>query len=64
MAYLNRGQFYSLTLSRAAVRASPVPHSSKLWAGGGAPSRRPDGKALKSTVGGSELQQDSIVQVR
>ncbi|XP_011483182.1 grainyhead-like protein 2 homolog isoform X1 [Oryzias latipes] len=62
MAYLNRGQFYSLTLSRAAVRASPAPHSSKLWAGGGAPSRRPDGKALKSTVGGSELQQDSIVQ--
>ncbi|KAF6716353.1 Grainyhead-like-like protein 2 [Oryzias melastigma] len=62
MAYLNRGQFYSLTLSRAAIGASPSPRSGKLWGGGAVSSRRHDGKSSKGPPGGSELQQDSIVQ--
>lgn len=67
MAYLNRGQFYALTLSESGFRSSPSRHKGK--ARGDRPTRAqgPDGSQSRSeqrTMGGSERQCDSIVQVR
>lgn len=65
MAYLNRGQFYALTLSTTGFRSALCQHSA--CASGPTLSRRPDRSPCSSekcTVGGCELQRDSVVQVR
>lgn len=67
MAYLNRGQFYALTLSKTGFTSSLCQARGKVRVSGLTPSHRPDGSPSNSeqcTIGGSELQQDSIVQVR
>lgn len=67
MAYLNRGQFYALTLSKTSFTSSLCQARGKVRVSGLTPSHRPDGSPSNSeqcTIGGSELQQDSIVQVR
>lgn len=67
MAYLNRGQFYALTLSATGFRASLCQHGGNVRVSGPTPSHRPDGSPCSSekcAVGGCELQQDSVVQVR
>lgn len=63
MAYLNRGQFYPLTLSMTGFTSSLCQSKGKVRVSG----YRPDGSPSSSeqcTMGGSELQRDSIVQVR
>lgn len=65
MAYLNRGQFYTLTLSKASLTSSLRQSRGKVRVSGLTPSHRPDGSPSSSeqcTMGGSELQRDSIVQ--
>ncbi|XP_061571934.1 grainyhead-like protein 2 homolog [Cololabis saira] len=65
MAYLNRGQFYALTLSDAGFRSSLGQPRRNASGRGAAASRGPDGNpssSEQSGLGGSELQQDSIVQ--
>ncbi|XP_030249132.1 grainyhead-like protein 2 homolog isoform X1 [Sparus aurata] len=65
MAYLNRGQFYALTLSKTGFTSSLCQARGKVRVSGLTPSHRPDGSPSNSeqcTIGGSELQQDSIVQ--
>ncbi|XP_068592420.1 grainyhead-like protein 2 homolog isoform X3 [Cebidichthys violaceus] len=65
MAYLNRGQFYALTLSKAGFRSSQRQPRGKVRVSGPTPSRGPDGGSSSNeqcTMGGSELQRDSIVQ--
>ncbi|XP_074539692.1 grainyhead-like protein 2 homolog [Halichoeres trimaculatus] len=63
MAYLNRGQFYALTLSKApSVMSSLQPRG---WGSELTLSRGPDGSRPSNKqciMGGSELQQDSVVQ--
>lgn len=66
MAYLNRGQFYALTLSATGFRASLCQHKDAMRLSGPTPSHGPDGvprSGEKCTVGGCELQRDSVVQV-
>ncbi|XP_026228442.1 grainyhead-like protein 2 homolog [Anabas testudineus] len=63
MAYLNRGQFYALTLSTTGFRSALCQHSARV--SGPTLSRRPDGSPCSSekcTMGGCELQRDSVVQ--
>ncbi|XP_078109927.1 grainyhead-like protein 2 homolog isoform X1 [Sander vitreus] len=65
MAYLNRGQFYALTLSKAGFRSSVDQPRGKVRVSGPMPSHGPDGRPSSNeqcTMGGSELQRDSIVQ--
>ncbi|XP_035527475.1 grainyhead-like protein 2 homolog isoform X1 [Morone saxatilis] len=65
MAYLNRGQFYALTLSKTAFTPSLLQPRGKVRVSGPTLSHRPDGSpssSEKCTMGGSELQRDSIVQ--
>ncbi|KAI3361491.1 hypothetical protein L3Q82_013640 [Scortum barcoo] len=65
MAYLNRGQFYALTLSQTAFRSALHQPRGKVRVSGPTPSHGPAGSPSTSeqcTMGGSELQQDSIVQ--
>lgn len=66
MAYLNRGQFYALALSEAAFSSSLRQPRGRVRVS--RPSRGPDDGRPSSreqcTMGGSELQRDSIVQVR
>ncbi|XP_044216236.1 grainyhead-like protein 2 homolog isoform X1 [Thunnus albacares] len=65
MAYLNRGQFYALTLSEIGFRSSRRQPQGKVRVSGPTPSHGPDGSTSTSeqcTMEGSELQQDSIVQ--
>lgn len=67
MAYLNRGQFYTLTLSKTGLPSSQCQPRGKARVGGLMLSHRPDGSPSSNeqcTMGGSELQRDSIVQVR
>ncbi|XP_047196992.1 grainyhead-like protein 2 homolog [Hippoglossus stenolepis] len=65
MAYLNRGQFYALTLSETAFSSTQRQHRGKVRVSRPSPSQGPDGSSCSSeqcTMGGSELQWDSIVQ--
>nr|XP_046255647.1 grainyhead-like protein 2 homolog [Scatophagus argus] len=65
MAYLNRGQFYTLTLSKTSFTSSFHQPGGAVRVGGLMPSHKPDGSPSSSercTMGGSELQRDSIVQ--
>ncbi|XP_040020612.2 grainyhead-like protein 2 homolog isoform X2 [Gasterosteus aculeatus] len=65
MAYLNRGQFYCLTLSKVGFASSQRQPRGKVRVSGPTPSRGPDGGVSSNaqcTMGGSELQRDSIVQ--
>jgi len=68
MAYLNRGQFYALTLSKAGFRSTQRQPRGKVRVSGPTPPRGPDGRPSggyeQCTMGGSELQRDGIVQVR
>lgn len=67
MAYLNRGQFYSLTLSDTSFKSSLLHPRGKVRVSGPTPSHGPDGSTSSSeqcTMGGSVLQRDSMVQVR
>lgn len=61
MAYLNRGQFYPLTLCATGVRSSLCQRRVKVHRS--APEGSP-ASSEKCSTGGSELQQDSVVQVR
>lgn len=58
MAYLNRGQFYPLTLSMSGFASSLCQSRGKVRVSGHPPSSE------QCTRGGSELQQDGVVQVR
>ncbi|XP_056289950.1 grainyhead-like protein 2 homolog [Pseudoliparis swirei] len=66
MAYLNRGQFYALTLSKAGFRSTQRQPRGKVRVSGPTPPRGPDGRPSggyeQCTMGGSELQRDGIVQ--
>lgn len=67
MAYLNRGQFYALTLSEIGFRSSLHEPRGKVRVSGPKSSHGPDGSKSNSeqcTMEGSELQRDSVVQVR
>lgn len=67
MAYLNRAQFYTLTLSKTGLASSLCQPRGKVRVSGLTPSHRPDGSPSSSeqcTMGGPDLQRDSIVQVR
>lgn len=67
MAYLNRSQFYALTLSETSFRSSLCQPRGKMRVSGATPSQGPDGSPSSGeqcTMRGSELQRDSIVQVR
>ncbi|XP_054869518.1 grainyhead-like protein 2 homolog isoform X2 [Amphiprion ocellaris] len=63
MAYLNRSQFYALTLSKTGFKSSLCQSRGKV--SGGMLSHGPDGSPSsreQCTTRGSQLQQDSIVQ--
>ncbi|XP_076593349.1 grainyhead-like protein 2 homolog isoform X1 [Chaetodon auriga] len=65
MAYLNRAQFYTLTLSKTGLTSSLCRPRSKARVSGLTLSHRPDGSPSSSeqcTMGGPEHQRDSIVQ--
>ncbi|GLD48653.1 grainyhead-like protein 2 homolog isoform X1 [Lates japonicus] len=65
MAYLNRSQFYALTLSETSFRSSLCQPRGKMRVSGPTPSQGPDGSPSSGeqcTMRGSELQRDSIVQ--
>nr|XP_019947021.1 PREDICTED: grainyhead-like protein 2 homolog isoform X1 [Paralichthys olivaceus] len=65
MAYLNRGQFYALTLSEATFSSTQRQHRGKVRVSRPSPSQGPAGSLRSSeqcTMGGSELQWDSTVQ--
>ncbi|XP_045899907.1 grainyhead-like protein 2 homolog isoform X1 [Micropterus dolomieu] len=65
MAYLNRGQFYALTLLKTSLRSSLRQPRGKVRVSGPTPSHGPAGGPSNSeqcTMGGSDLQRDSIVQ--
>ncbi|XP_042346531.1 grainyhead-like protein 2 homolog isoform X2 [Plectropomus leopardus] len=65
MAYLNRGQFYALTLSKADFNSSLHQPRDKVRVSGSTPSHGPEGGPSSNeqcTMRGSELQRDSIVQ--
>lgn len=67
MAYLNRGQFYALTLSDAGFGSSLCQPRGKVLASGAMAAHGLGGNQFsgeKCAMGGPELQQDSIVQVR
>lgn len=67
MVYLNRGQFYALKLSKAGFTSSLHQPRGKVRMSGPTPSHGQDGSQSSGeqcTMGGSELQRDSIVQVR
>lgn len=67
MAYLNRGQFYALTLSETGLGSSLRQHRGKVRVSRPKLSQGPDRSRSSSeqcTMGGSELQRDSVVQVR
>ncbi|XP_012727992.2 grainyhead-like protein 2 homolog [Fundulus heteroclitus] len=55
MAYLNRGQFYALTLSENGYRSPHCQPRAKAWG-------RSDGKPPSSEQRASELQRDTVVQ--
>lgn len=66
MAYLNRGQFYALTLSETGFRSSLCQPRGRDWPSGATQAQRPDGKlsSCQQWAGGSaDLQQDTVVQV-
>ena len=63
MAYMNRGQFYALTLSKANFKSSINQPKGKVRVSGPAPDGGPSSNE-QCARGGSELQRDSIVQVR
>ncbi|XP_049440537.1 grainyhead-like protein 2 homolog [Epinephelus fuscoguttatus] len=65
MAYLNRGQFYALTLSKASFGSSLCQPRGKVPVSGPTASHGPDGGPSSNkqcTMEGSELQGDTIVQ--
>lgn len=65
MAYLNRGQFYALSLSETGFRSSLCQPKGKVRVSGAVPSQGADGSPSGSqqcATGGSDLQRDSIVQ--
>ncbi|XP_017268723.1 grainyhead-like protein 2 homolog isoform X2 [Kryptolebias marmoratus] len=65
MAYLNRGQFYALTLSETGFRSSLCQPRGGEWPRGATQSQGPYGNCSsreRRAVGASDLQQDSIVQ--
>lgn len=67
MAYLNRGQFYALTLTEAGFSSSLCQHRDREWLNGATLSQGHDGNSSISerrAAGGSDLQQNSVVQVR
>ncbi|MEQ2245562.1 hypothetical protein ILYODFUR_029204 [Ilyodon furcidens] len=59
MAYLNRGQFYALTLSNNGYRSSHCQPSAKAW---GAPDGKLSRSEQRASFGGSGLQRDTVVQ--
>ncbi|MEQ2277377.1 hypothetical protein XENORESO_001812 [Xenotaenia resolanae] len=59
MAYLNRGQFYALTLSNNGYRSSHCQPSAKAW---GAPDGKLSRSEQRASFGGSDLQRDTVVQ--
>ncbi|XP_034088412.1 grainyhead-like protein 2 homolog isoform X1 [Gymnodraco acuticeps] len=61
MAYMNRGQFYALTLSKANCKSSINQPKGKVRVSGPAPDGGPSSNE-QCARGGSELQRDSIVQ--
>lgn len=66
MSYLNRGQFYPLTLSVTSFPSCLSQLRGKAPRGGLMAARRPDGSPSgceRNTLAASELKQDSIVQV-
>ncbi|XP_029927827.1 grainyhead-like protein 2 homolog isoform X2 [Myripristis murdjan] len=65
MAYLNRGQFYAVTLTETGARSCLHQTRGKVRVSGPPPSQGPDGSPSSSeqcTMGGSDLPRDSIVQ--
>ncbi|XP_076016783.1 grainyhead-like protein 2 homolog isoform X2 [Genypterus blacodes] len=65
MAYLNRGQFYAVTLSKSGVKSCVRQPRGKVRVSGPPPTHGPDGSPSsreQCTMGGSELQRDSMVQ--
>ncbi|KAG7474284.1 hypothetical protein JOB18_005664 [Solea senegalensis] len=65
MAYLNRGQFYAMTLSQTNSSSSLHQPRGKVRVSGLMPSQGPGGSPSSNeqcTLGVSELQRDSIVQ--
>ncbi|XP_029361196.1 grainyhead-like protein 2 homolog isoform X2 [Echeneis naucrates] len=66
MAYLNRGQFYALSLSQTSFRSSLCQHRGKVRVSQPTLSKGPDGSQAtgeQCTMGGSvEMQRDTIVQ--
>ncbi|XP_069579695.1 grainyhead-like protein 2 homolog [Brachyistius frenatus] len=65
LAYLNRGQFYALTLSETGFRSSLCQPRCKVRVSGATAPHGSDGslsRSERSTTGGSELQRDSLVQ--
>ncbi|XP_034029753.1 grainyhead-like protein 2 homolog isoform X2 [Thalassophryne amazonica] len=65
MAYLNRGQFYAVTLAETGVRSCLHQPRGKVRVSGLPPSQGPDGSlstSEKCTMGVSELQRDNVVQ--
>ncbi|KAF7226256.1 grainyhead-like protein 2 homolog isoform X1 [Nothobranchius furzeri] len=65
MAYLNRGQFYALTLSKAGFRPSLCQPRGKVWMSGTTQSHGLDGcssSGEQHAVGDDDMQRDSIVQ--
>ncbi|KAM6935419.1 grainyhead-like protein 2 homolog isoform 1-T1 [Lycodopsis pacificus] len=61
MAYLNRGQFYALRLSKAGFRSSQRQPRGKVRVSGPTTDGGPSSNE-QCTMGGSERQRDSIVQ--
>ncbi|KAM4736051.1 grainyhead-like protein 2 homolog [Anableps anableps] len=59
MAYLNRGQFYALSLSDNGYRSSHCQPRGKAW---GTSDRKPSSSEQRASPGGSDLQRDTVVQ--
>lgn len=59
MAYLNRGQFYALTLSDNGYRSFHCQPRGKAW---GTSDGTPSSSEHRASLGGSDLQQDTVVQ--
>ncbi|XP_037533248.1 grainyhead-like protein 2 homolog [Nematolebias whitei] len=62
MAYLNRGQFYALTLTEAGFSSSLCQRRDGEWLNGATLSQGHDGNSSSRAAGGSDLQQNSVVQ--